>query len=110
MNEPIYDVGIPDSEDVSEWAILPEDSEWTIALRDRKFRHPRVLLAYVDFVVSHNELAKNEEEKIVIPQMPTSVVLFIFDHTSLREPPEEFKEQINRLRYFVEFCSRGDFL
>jgi len=110
MNEPIYDIGIPESEDVSEWAILPEDSEWTIALRDRKFRHPRVLLAYVDFVVSHNELAKNEEEKIVIPQMPTSVVLFIFDHTSLREPPEEFKEQINRLRYFVEFCSRGDFL
>ena len=109
MNEPIYEIGVPEPDTVSEWAILPEDSEWTIALRDRKFRHPRILLAYVDFVVSHNELAKNEDEKIVIPQMPTDVGLFIYDHTSMREPPEEFKEQINRLSYFVQVCTRGDF-
>jgi hypothetical protein len=109
MNEPIFDIGIPEPEDVSEWAILSEDSDWTIALRDRKFRHPRVLLAYVDYVFANNELAKSEEEKIVIPKMPTSVALFIFDHISLREPPEDFKNEIARLRYFVEVCSRGDF-
>lgn len=109
MNEPIYEIGIPEPDTASEWGILPEDSDWTIALRDKKFRHPRVLLAYVDFVASHNELAKSEDEKIVIPQMPTEVSLFILDHTSLKNPPEEFKEQINRLRYFVDVCTRGDF-
>ena len=54
MNEPIYEVGIPEADTVSEWSILPEDSEWTVSLRNLKFRHPRTLLAYIDFVFSHN--------------------------------------------------------
>jgi hypothetical protein len=110
MNEPIYECGMPEVEDVSEWGILPDDSEWTVALRDMKFRHPRVLLAYVDFVVVHNELAKNEDEKILIPKMPIDVSLFILNHISIKEPVEEFKDKINRLRYFVELCTRRDFV
>ena len=109
MNEPIYECGMPETEDVSEWAILHDDSEWTVALRDMKFRHPRVLLAYVEFVLSHNELTRTLEEKIIIPKMPTEVGLFILNHISIKEPPEEFKTQIGTLRYFVDLCTRGDF-
>jgi hypothetical protein len=108
MNEPIYEVETPEADTVSEWSILPDDSEWTVSLRTLKFRHPRTLLAYIDFVFSHNELATSEDEKIVIPQMPTEVSLFILNHSSLKEPPPEFKDQINRLRYFVELCSRQE--
>ena len=83
-----------------EWQILEKEPDWAISLLQTKFRHPRVLLAYFRFINLHNEIA-NEEERMNVPEIPTHVVDFIFQHISIREPPAEFKNEIEELKMHV---------
>jgi hypothetical protein len=85
---------------VEPWQILHNEVQWTIALDQLIFRHPRVLLAYFRFVLLHNEIA-SQKESILLPQIPDNVVDFILGHTSFQNPPPEFKEDVEELRTHV---------
>lgn len=88
----------------SPWKILSDDSEWTVALNDTKFRHPRVLLAYFRFVCLHNEIA-DAEDHILIPKLSKSVSDFILNHCSFHQTPVEFKGEVDALRMYVSLFS-----
>ncbi len=91
----------------SEWHI-ETDSDWTIALNEMKFRHPRVLLAYFRFVSFTNEIAKSRQEYISIPPIPKDVKQYILNHSSFKETPSEFQEEVNNLHAWVELLSSKD--
>ena len=100
LNETISDT---ESEYEEEWAIL-DDCEWGVSLNETKFRHPRVLLSYFNFVANHNELAP-EEEKIEIPTIPKYVLTYILDHISLKEPCSDFLPEITLLKSYLTMYS-----
>lgn len=79
---------------------IADASDWTVALHQLNFRHPRVLLAYFRFVTLYNELA-GRDEQLWIPKIPTHVSEFILSHVSIRQTPEEFKNEVNELRFYV---------
>lgn len=89
------------------WHIV-DKKNWTVALNELKFRHPRVLLAYFRFVSLHNEIAEDSEEAIHLPHMPKDVKNFILNHISLREPPAEFEDEVNDLRSWVLLISKEE--
>ncbi len=109
MNDPSSDTESVASTELveveSDWKILPEDSEWTVGFRDLKFRHPRVLLAYLRFVAFHNEMATNEDETILLPLIPSSVADFILNHISFKETPKEFLDEVKCLRRYIYLLS-----
>jgi hypothetical protein len=64
-------------------------------------RHPRVVLDFLRFVDSYNELAPYGEE-IHLPYMETDAVNIILSHESVANPPPEFADQVAELRARVE--------
>lgn len=83
-----------------------EEEEWCLsatvpelALR-LDMRHPRVILHFLRFVSTYNELAPPGEE-IHLPAIPQSISDYIFAHTSLVTPPAEFASEIAELRALI---------
>ena len=64
-------------------------------------RHPRVILNFLRFVNTYNELAPYGEE-IHLPFMESDTVSMILSHESVVNPPAEFAEEVIELRSLVE--------
>lgn len=64
------------------------------------FRHPRVLLHFLRFVSSYNEIAP-EGEEIHLPAIPRLVAQEIYEHRAVSEVPEEFQVEAEELRRHV---------
>jgi hypothetical protein len=81
----------------------PADADWCLsvncpdlALR-LDMRHPRVVLDFLRFVDSYNELAPYGEE-IHLPYLGCHAVDTILSHVSLVNPPAEFAREVAELR------------
>ena len=89
------------------WDVLdPAEHTWCVSalvpdlfLR-LDFRHPRVLLHFLRFVSSYNELAP-EGEEIHLPAIPRLVAQEIYEHRAVSEVPEEFQVEAEELRRHV---------
>ena len=101
MDAPIEESDASDFPPPDPWQILDKEPEWAVSLFSLRFRHPRVLLAYFRFVWMHNEIAK-EGEHIEVPEIPHDVCDFILSHTSIQDPPAEFKNEVDELKSHVE--------
>ena len=83
-----------------------DDGEWCLGLRCNDLalrldmRHPRVVLNFLRFVESYNELAPHGEE-IHVPYIPQEQVAMILNHDSVVNPPPEFAEEVAELRSLV---------
>lgn len=99
MDAPVSDDETETREFYEDWRIMTE-ADWGVSLRTKRFRHPRVLLAYFRFVCLHNEIALHGEE-IEVPEIPHHVVDFILAHPSFKDPPAEFKSDIEELKEHV---------
>lgn len=60
-------------------------------------RHPRVLLAFLRFVALQNEVAR-EGEAITIPMITSAMAEKIMNHSSIKNPPIEFLDDIDELK------------
>jgi hypothetical protein len=87
-----------------EAAAEPDEWVFSVMVNDLAMqldmRHPRVLLALLEFVDAYNRLAPAGED-IHIPKMPRSVRDKILSHSSVVTPPPEFINEVARLRYLV---------
>ena len=61
-------------------------------------RHPRVVLNFLRFLDSYNEVAE-PDEVFMIRAIPKEVQDSILNHVSLRETPPEFEIEVNELKY-----------
>lgn len=99
----------------------PEPQGWCVsvtcpdlALR-LDMRHPRVVLNFLRFVTTYNELAP-EGEDIHLPIMDDGTIEDILNHESVRNPAPEFAGEVAELRDLVDRyschcreCSPGDY-
>jgi len=60
-------------------------------------RHPRVLLAFLRFVALQKEVAQ-EGEEIVLPTLTSEMAEKIMNHSSIKNPPIEFLDDIDELK------------
>ena len=60
-------------------------------------RHPRVLLNFLRFLDSYNEVAA-PDEVFMIQAIPKEVQDSILNHISLRRTPPEFEREVNELK------------
>ena len=67
-------------------------------------RHPRVVLNFLRFVKSYNEVAPQGEE-IKLPPIELPETFLIFDHESVRHPPPEFVDDVAELCHLVNLYS-----
>lgn len=63
-------------------------------------RHPRVVLNFLRFVDTYNELAP-EGEEIHVPYMDSDTVSMILSHESITDPAAEFADDVAELRQRV---------
>lgn len=77
-------------QEVTDWGfLLPTISRGTA-------RHPRVVLNFLRYVDSHNEISKTEEF-IFLKPIPQHIYDQIINHSSIQDPPEEFKTDVREL-------------
>lgn len=89
------------------WALQDEHSEsWCLSalvpdlsLR-LDMRHPRVLLNFLRFVHTYNELAP-EGEEIHLPPISTAIAEAIRTHPGIENAPPEYEEETGELRYLL---------
>ena len=67
-------------------------------------RHPRVVLNFLRFVDSYNELAPYGEE-IRVPYMESETVSMILSHESVANPAPEFADDVAELRERIDYHS-----
>ena len=88
------------------WCVSAVVPDLTLRL---DFRHPRVLLHFLRFVSSYNEIAP-EGEEIHLPAIPREVAQEIYQHSAVNEVPEEFQIEAKELRNLVRrhtcWCER----
>lgn len=74
-------------------------------------RHPRVVLNFLRFIYTYNEIAPDGEE-IHLPPLYQSNIDYILSHPSIVNPAPEFASQIAELHaylnYFVSYDGGGD--
>jgi hypothetical protein len=63
-------------------------------------RHPRVILNFLRFVETYNELA-SPDQKIYLPAFPESIYQYIVAHPGVAEPVPEFYEEVAELRHLL---------
>jgi hypothetical protein len=78
-------------------------------------RHPRVVLNFLRFVTTYNELAPVGED-IHLPIMDDGTIEDILNHESVRNPAPEFAAEVAELRALIDRyscrcreCSPGDY-
>ena len=95
----LYEVPYPyNSDDEEGWCtsvVVPD-----LALR-LDMRHPRVILNFLRFVHTYNELAP-EGEEINIPLIDSYSLGFIVDHPAVKNPPAEFADEVLELRSLLD--------
>jgi len=64
-------------------------------------RHPRVILNFLRFVHTYNELAP-EGEEINIPLIDSYSLAHIVDHPAVKNPPAEFADEVLELRSLLD--------
>lgn len=64
-------------------------------------RHPRVILDFLRFLDSYNEVAE-AEDVFMIQAIPHSVLQMILNHPSIQNTPPEFQNEVNELRWRLE--------
>ena len=80
------------------------DMNWEVKLPDLQnltARHPRVLLAYLEFIEMYNEIAA-PDEIVMIPAFSAFEKSMIESHSSLQTGPREFRVEIGRLRSLLD--------
>lgn len=81
-----------------EWCVAVNCADLALRL---DMRHPRVILNFLRFVNTYNELAPYGEE-IHLPFMESDTVSMILSHESVTSPAAEFAEEVIELRSLVE--------
>jgi len=82
-------------QEAADWGfLLPTISRGTA-------RHPRVLLNFLRYIDSHNEIAQTDEY-IFLKPIPPHVFQEIIKHTSIQHPPPEFETDVLELLYRLE--------
>lgn len=61
-------------------------------------KHPRVLLDFLRFIDSYNEVAE-PGDLLMMRAIPNEVIRYILSHRSIRETPPEFRDQVNELKW-----------
>ncbi len=79
---------------------VTEDT-WAFSVNNIVFYHPRVLLAYFRFVDLQNEIC-SWEDMVHIPPIHPHTAAAMKNHTSIREPPEEFLHEIRDLVSYID--------
>lgn len=87
--------------DADHWCISVKVPDLALRL---DMRHPRVILNFLRFVNSYNELAP-EGEKINVPFMEVAETSMIFNHESVRNVVPEFAEDVKELSRLVNLHS-----
>lgn len=88
----------PPGGEPQDWNISVYCSDLALRL---DMRHPRVVLNFLRFVDSYNELAPFGEE-IHLPYIDAEGRDLIFSHVSLVNPPAEFAREVAELRSLVD--------
>ena len=81
-----------------------EDDEWGFlspTITRGTFRHPRVLLNFLRYIDSHNEVA-NTDEYIFLKAIPRHIYEKMIKHTSIQNPVPEFETDVNELLQRLE--------
>jgi hypothetical protein len=76
------------------------DMNWKVKLPDLQnltARHPRVLLAYLEFIEAYNDISPSEEN-IMLPAISPLERLTIQSHSTLQTTPRAFRIEISRLK------------
>jgi len=76
------------------------DMNWKVKLPDLQnltARHPRVLLAYLDFIEAYNEVA-SPDERVMLNAISPSQRHMIESHSTFQTSPRAFRPEISRLR------------
>lgn len=88
-----------DSEDEEdEWIIQAKVPDLALRL---DMRHPRVLLSFLRFVETYNELAP-EGEEIHIPRFSAQNIEYVRSHEGVRNVPPEFESEVAELNALLE--------
>ncbi len=96
-------VPLPESDGEEDWCISVTCSDLALRL---DMRHPRVVLHFLRFVKTYNELAPQGEE-INVPWMGAPSVDAILDHELVRNPNPASESDAEELRILVnEFACR----
>lgn len=82
---------------VPQWCVSVNVSDLALRL---DMRHPRVILNFLRFVNTYNELAPPGEE-IYLPAFPESIYQHIVSHPGVAEPVPEFYAEVAELRYLL---------
>jgi hypothetical protein len=64
-------------------------------------RHPRVVLNFLRFIDTYNEIAE-ADEIFMLPAIPKKVCDSILSHTSMTNTPPEFESDVNELKLRLE--------
>ncbi len=90
--------GEPEAAPEGGWCLSVTCSDLALPL---DMRHPRVLLNFLRFVDTYNELAP-EGEEIHLPYMDQWAVSTVLSHISVTDPVPEFASEIAELRALVD--------
>lgn len=84
-----------------DWCISVTCADLALSL---DMRHPRVILNFLRFINSYNELAP-QGEQIHLPQIPRSTADMILSHVGVADPVPEFAAEVAELRSLVNTYS-----
>lgn len=84
-----------DEEDDTPWIRTPRINQHFI------LKHPRVILAFLRFIDSYNELA-DPEEVLMLHAIPQRLVNRIKNHSSVTDAPAEFQDEVEELLYRLD--------
>jgi hypothetical protein len=82
-----------EEEEAPEWCLSVAVPDLSLRL---DMRHPRVILNFLRFVSTYNELAP-EGEDIHLPAITTHSLDYIRNHESVRDPVPEFQAEVSEL-------------
>jgi hypothetical protein len=82
----------------AEWCFSVTVNDLALEL---EMRHPRMILALLEFVHAYNQLAPLNED-IHMPKMPQSIRDKILNHASVVCPAPEFINEVARLRFLLD--------
>ena len=84
---------------------MQEDEEWGFlvpTIARGTLRHPRVLLNFLRYIDSHNEVAK-PEEFIFVKAIPPHIYNLMLKHSSIQNPSIGFEADVNELLQRIEY-------
>ena len=92
-------IPLPESDTEEEhWCVSVKCADLALRL---DMRHPRVILNFLRFVHSYNELAP-ADEMINLPCIEAAAYKTIVSHESVTNPPLEFQDQVCELHYLLD--------